>query len=96
MARDNLDDLLGALRQRPLEASLEGLESSVWARVEQTRRAQANGGGLQVQLAVAVIALVMGAVLGGVTADRSPVRSEMVVLSEDARLAPSVAVEGGA
>jgi hypothetical protein len=97
MARNDLDDLLGALRASPADAALDGLEAGVWARVENVRRAQASGGGgLRMQLAVAVAALVMGAVVGGVTAHRSPVRSEMVVLSEDAGLAPSVAVEGGA
>ncbi len=42
------------------------------------------------------MALALGVVVGGVTAERRPIRSEMVVLSEDASLAPSVAVEGGA
>ena len=97
MAGTDLDDLLGALRASPVEASLDGLEAGVWARVEETRRAQAAGaGGLRVQLAVGVAALLVGAVVGGVTAERRPVRSEMVVLSEDAGLAPSVAIEGGA
>jgi hypothetical protein len=96
MAKE-LDDLLGALRAAPMDASLEGLESGVWARVEERRRAQSMaGGGLRMQLAVAVAALAMGAVVGGVAAERRPARSEMVVLSEDAVLAPSVAIEGGA
>jgi hypothetical protein len=95
MAKDQLDDLLGALRDRPLEASLDGLEAGVWARVDEARRAQATGG-VRVQVAAALIALVLGAVVGHANADRRPVRSEMVVLSEDAGLAPSVAVEGGA
>jgi hypothetical protein len=97
MARNDLDDLLGTLRASPANAALDGLEAGVWARVDDARRAQAAGpGGLRMQLAVAVAALAIGAVVGGVTADRRPVRSEMVVLSEDAGLAPSVAVEGGA
>jgi hypothetical protein len=97
MARTDLDNLLGALKASSTEASLDGLEAGVWARVEAARRAQAAGaGGLRMQLAVAAAALLVGAVVGGVTAERRPVRSEMVVLSEDAGLAPSVAVEGGA
>jgi hypothetical protein len=97
MAKQDLDDLFGALRAERLDASLDGLETAVWARVAADRRAQAAaGGGLRMQLAVAVAALAMGVVVGGVTAGRSPSRSEMVVLSEDAGLAPSVAVEGGA
>ena len=97
MARTDLDDLLGALKARPVDVSLDGLEAGVWTRVEDERRARAaGGGGLRVQLAVAVAALLVGAVVGGVAADRSPARSEMVVLSEDAGLDPSVAVEGGA
>jgi hypothetical protein len=64
--------------------------------VKDRRERALAGGDQRMQLAVAVAALVMGAVVGGVTADRTPARSEMVVLSEDASLAPSVAVEGGA
>lgn len=97
MAKD-LDDLLGALSVAPTygsgEASLDGLESGVWARIDQQR--QAAGGGVKVQLAVAVAALAMGAAVGGVAVDRQPVRSEAALLSEDAGLAPSVAIEGGA
>lgn len=97
MARADLDDLLGALKTSPMEAALDGLEAGVWSRVEDVRRAQAAGaGGVRVQLAVAVAALLVGAVVGGVTAEHRPTRSEMVLLSEDASLAPSVAVEGGA
>lgn len=96
MAINDLDDLLGALKANSADAALDGLEAGVWRRVEDRRRAQADGGGLRMQLAVAVAALALGAVVGGATADRRPARSEMVVLSEDAVLAPSVAVEGGA
>lgn len=96
MAKD-LDDLLGALSAAPVHGSLDDLESGVWAKVDQRRRAQAAaGGGVRMQLAVAVMALAMGAVVGGAFAERRPARSEAVVLSEDARLAPSVAIEGGA
>ena len=99
MAKD-LDDLLGALSVAPAygggEAALDGLEAGVWARVDQARRAQAAGGGVKMQLAVAAAALVMGAVVGGVAVDRQPVRSEAALLSEDAGLAFSVAIEGGA
>ncbi|HTK33990.1 MAG TPA: hypothetical protein VL358_01725 [Caulobacteraceae bacterium] len=97
MARNDLDDLLGTLKATSSDVALEGLEAGVWKRVEETRRARSMGaGGLRMQLAVAVAALALGAVVGGVTADRRPARSEMVLLSEDAGLAPSVAVEGGA
>lgn len=96
MARE-LDDLLGALRAAPLDASLDGLEAGVWSRIEEQRRARASaGGGLSTQFAVAVAALVMGAVMGGAVAERRPGAAEAVVLSEDAHLAPSVAIEGGA
>ncbi len=98
MAKD-LDDLLGALSAAPThagDASLDGLEAGVWAKIDQTRRAQAVGGGVRVQLAVALVALAMGAVVGGVAGDRQPVRSEAALLSEDAGLAFSVAIEGGA
>lgn len=97
MAKD-IDALLGELRAVSIEPRLDDLESGVWARVEADRRerALAGGGGVRMQLAVAVAALALGAVVGGVAAERQPGRSEMVVLSEDAGLAPSVAIEGGA
>lgn len=93
----NLDDLLIALKAQPLDVSLDGIEGGVWTRVEAQRRARADTtNGLRVQLAVAVVALLLGAVLGGATANRQPGRNEMVVLSEAGALAPSVALEGGA
>lgn len=96
MAKD-IDALLGELRAVSIERPLDDLESGVWARVEADRRERAlAGGGGRMQLAVAVAALAIGAVVGGVAAERQPGRSEMVVLSEDAGLAPSVAIEGGA
>jgi hypothetical protein len=96
MARTDLDGLLGALKASSMDAALDGLEADVWTRVETARRTQAAGGGVRVQLAVAVAALLVGAVVGGVTAQRQPVRSEMVVLSADGGRAPSGAIEGGA
>jgi hypothetical protein len=97
MARPDLDDLLGQLRLSPAGVSLDGLEAGVWGRVEDLRRAQAQGaGGLRVQLAVAVVALLVGAAVGGASVGHHPTRTESVLLSEDASLAPSVAVEGGA
>jgi hypothetical protein len=90
-----LDDMLGALSAAPMDGALDGLEAGVWAKVDEARRAQAAGG-VKVQLAVAVAALAMGAVVGGVSAEHRPGFSEAALLSEDAALAPSVAIEGGA
>lgn len=93
----NLDALLGTLRASSLDVRLDGLEADVWTRVEADRRARALGdGGLRTQVAVALAALLVGAVVGGASVERRPARNEMVVLSEDAGLTPSVAIEGGA
>lgn len=95
-----LDDLLGDLSIAPMDKTLDGLEAGVWAKVDDARKAQAAGG-VKVQLAVAVAALAvaalaMGAVVGGVSVEHHPGFSEAALLSEDAALAPSVAIEGGA
>ncbi len=95
MAQD-IDNLLNALASRPSSRSLAGLEPAVWSRIERDRTESGLGGGLRFQAAVAAGALVLGVLVAGV-ADREPIqRAEMVVLSEDAGLALSVAVEGGA
>lgn len=92
----HIDDLLDTLASRPPSDSLAGLEPAVWSRIE-SRRAEAGlGGGLRLQAAVAIGALALGVLVANV-ADRGPIpRTEAVILSEDAGLALSVAVEGGA
>lgn len=93
MAAD-LDDLLSALRAREGDASLNRLEGDVWSRIDRQRSERITGG-MGLQAIVAAAALVVG-VMVGVSAERGPSVSEMVVLSEDAGLAPSVVIEGGA
>ena len=100
MKRD-LDQMLGALSAAPVDARLDGLESAVFSRIE-ARRRDAAGGGLKVQLAAALLALVIGVVVGEVREHQpsrlaqGPGRTEMVVLSDGANLAPSVRLGGGA
>jgi len=92
-----IDELLNQLAAAPEPRSLAGLEPAVWRRIESRRTAATFGGGLRLQMAVAVGALVLGVgVSGAMTGPRGSYPSEMVVLSEDAHLAPSVAVLGGA
>jgi len=103
MKRD-LDQMLGALSgsaSASPEPQLDGLESAVFARIE-ARRRETAGGGVKVQIAAALLALVIGVVVGEVRerqparVAQGPVRSEMVVLSDGANLAPSVRLGGGA
>lgn len=94
--RDDVDDLLSALSAQPADHSLSGLEASVFGRIAAQRQAQGLSAGLRMRAGVALAALAIGVVIGGVQSGRNPGRSEMVVLSEDAGLAPSVAIEGGA
>ena len=104
--KKDLDQMLGALSAAPLSAAsghhaLDGLEAQVFAKIE-ARRRETAGGGLKVQIAVALMALAIGVVVGEVR-ERAPSRvaqgpaaSEMVVLSDGANLAPSVRLGGGA
>ncbi len=99
--KKDLDQMLGALSAAPQDHGLDGLESDVFAKIE-ARRRETAGGGLKVQIGAALLALVIGVVVGEVR-ERAPLRaaqgpgaSEMVVLSDGANLAPSVRLGGGA
>ncbi len=90
-----IDDLLSDLASSPAGHSLADLEPAVWSRIE-SRRVVAGSGGIKLQAAVAAGALALG-VLVASAADRGPMpRAETILLSEDAGLALSIAVEGGA
>lgn len=94
---DNIDFLLERLAAAPPDCDLAPLESAVSRRIQQQRKA-ASGGGLTVQMAVIGIALILGLVvarIGDLTVMPVTLSSEMVVLSDDSALAPSVKLEGG-
>jgi hypothetical protein len=101
MKRD-LDQMLGALSAAPTAHGLDGLESDVFARIRAKER-EAAGGGLTMQIGAAILALVIGVVVGEVRERQAPAgvaqgpaATEMVVLSDGANLAPSVRLGGGA
>jgi hypothetical protein len=96
---DRIDELLGRLRAAPTDERLDRLESAVWSRIERQGRSDVFGGRtFVVQLAVTCGSLLLGvfiAQLAGVPMMPAPLNSEIVVLSDDSAVAPSVLLEGG-
>jgi hypothetical protein len=94
---DRIDELLGRLKALPRDHELDRLESAVFSRLDSRRDAFA-GRTLQVQLAVTCGALLLGLAVAQFARLESmaiPLNSEIVVLSDDSALAPSVLLEGG-
>lgn len=96
---DRLDRLFDRLKAVPIDRNLCRLEADVWARIGRGQRQDLFGGRtLQIQIAVSCAALLLG-LLVAQYADMSfmpmPLNSELVVLSDDSLLAPSVLLEGG-
>ena len=94
----NLDDRLAALAAADASVALDGLEDSVWAKV-QARKAAAGAGSITVRLALTGLALAGGLAFGVMHKAAAPARvnvAELGVLSEDGMLAPSVRLGGGA
>ncbi len=96
---DRVDALLNKLKAAPSDHGLDRLESAVWAKLDHQKRADIFGGKtLQVQLAVSCAALLLGLLIAqftGISVMPMPLSSEMVVLSDDSAMAPSVLLEGG-
>jgi hypothetical protein len=96
---DHMDSLLQRLKSAPLDRDLSRVESEVWRRIDSGKRSDIFGGHtLQVQVAVSGAALVVGlaiAQLAGYDPMPRPLNSELVVLSDDSAMAPSVRLEGG-
>lgn len=94
-----LDEILTRLKTAPPDRSLDRLESAVWARIDSKAQQDIFGGRtLQVQLAVSCAALLLGLLVAqftGVSMMPMPLNSEIVVLSDDSLMAPSVRLEGG-
>ena len=96
---NHLDHLLGELRSRACDADLSGLESAVSGKIarEQALRT-APDPGLGFQIGVVCLALFLGlavAQISGYAAMPQRLNSEIVVLSDDGALAPSVRLGGG-
>ncbi len=96
---DRIDALLTRLKSAPPDRDLSRLEAAVWSRLDGASRAEMFGRQtLQVQLAVSCGALLLGLLIAQFAGyDPMPraLHSEMVVLSDDSSLAPSVRLEGG-
>jgi hypothetical protein len=93
----DVDILLNRLAEAPADRDLAGLEAAVSRRIAQQKTAAAAGG-LTIQMAVVGVALLLGLIVarvGDLTITPSTPSSEMVVLSDDSALAPSVKLEGG-
>jgi hypothetical protein len=96
---DRIDALLNRLKVAPADRDLSGLERAVWGRIQRESRADIFGGRiLQVELAVTCGALLLGLAIAQVAGNGlmpRPLNSELVVLSDDSAMAPSVRLEGG-
>lgn len=94
---DRIDELLGRLKALPRDSELDRLEAAVFSRID-SRTDAFSGRSLQVQLAVTCGALLLGLAVAqftGIETMPVPLSSEIVVLSDDSALAPSVLLEGG-
>jgi hypothetical protein len=96
---DRIDTLLNRLKSVPLDRDLSRLEAQVWQKIDGAKGADLFGGrAFQVQLAVSCGALLLGLAIAQFTGYGPmphPLNSEMVVLSDDGAMAPSVRLEGG-
>ena len=96
---ERLDALLNRLKSAPADHDLARLEATVLSRIGRERRGDVFGGRtLQVQFAVTCGALLLGlavAELAGAGLMPRPLDSELIVLSDDGAMAPSVRLEGG-
>jgi len=94
-----IEFLLHRLKSAPIDRDLSRVEADVRRRIDAGRSGDLFGGHtLQVQLAVTCAALFIGlavAQLAGYDPMRRALNSELVVLSDDSAMAPSVRLEGG-
>jgi hypothetical protein len=94
---ERINKLLDGLAARGPDRDLSRLESAVWERID--RRRDAFGGrALPIQIAATCGALLMGlaiAQMAGSAIMPQPLSSELIVLSDDSAMAPSVRLEGG-
>jgi hypothetical protein len=93
-----IDKGLKLLRNQGAEYRLDGLEREVRRRIEAGKAEAAGGQTWSMQLAVTAGSLLIGvfvAQLAGVSMMPEPPSSEIIVLSDDSAIAPSVILEGG-
>jgi hypothetical protein len=99
MMSSHVDELLGELRSRACDRELSGLEEAVSRKIARAQALRAQpGSGLGFQIAVVCVALFLGlavAEVSGYSAIPQRLNSEIVVLSDDGTLAPSVRLGGG-
>jgi len=94
----DIDLVLKRLKSAPLDHDLSGVELAVLRRIVNQRPELSPAASLKVQLAVVCGALILGlavAQFSRLNIMPLPLSSEMVVLSDDSALAPSVRLEGG-
>jgi hypothetical protein len=95
---DKIDTLLHRLRAHSPGNRLDTLEADVWSRIEARKADIFFGKTWQVQLLVTCGALLLGvfiAQMTGMSVMPEPLSSEIIVLSDDSAVAPSVILEGG-
>jgi hypothetical protein len=96
---ERLDALLNQLKSAPADHDLARLEGAVLNRIGPESRGDVFGGRtLQVQVAVTCGALLLGLLVAQVAGSGlmpRPLNSELIVLSDDSAMAPSVRLEGG-
>lgn len=95
---NSVDDLLGELRSRAFDGELSGLEEAVLRKIAHEALRKLPGSDLRFQIAVVCVALFLGlavAQFSGYSEMPQRLNSEIVVLSDDGALAPSVKLGGG-
>lgn len=90
-----LDDLVEGLRSQGPDRDLSQLEPAVWRRIGGARIERASGFGFApVRMATVVMALVVGAAIGGASAVAAvSAPHETSVFAVDSRLAPSTLLD---
>ena len=94
---DQINELLERLAARQPDRDLSRLEAAVWERIDK-RRDAFGGRALTIQLAATCGALLMGLAIAQMAYSGVMPRtlsSELIVLSDDSAMAPSVRLEGG-
>ena len=95
--KDRINELLENVASRGPDRDLSRLEAAVWARIDK-RRDAFWGRALPIQIAATCGALLMGLATAQMAQSAimpQPLSSELIVLSDDSAMAPSVRLEGG-
>lgn len=96
---EKIDRILQKLKAHPADRRLDRLEADVWSRIDAGKAEIFGGKTWQVQLLVTCGAMLLGVFIaqwsGGMSLMPEPLRSEVIVLSDDSAVAPSIILEGG-